>query len=185
MGGLTTWSRFKHSHRIATSASRLTLSHHRYPTFSPSGILLPLLPHASPPPPHTLRDTLSSVVCQDTPAIVSIDAYATRLYARANLPCADRQLSINGGIPHGIQRNVAPKTRAFGKMTASHPTIPPNRVYFNISLPPLFFLLLLCRFSDRAKYFTIFWLSNTPDRCKKSSLYRAILWEDCLVIFRH
>lgn len=104
MGGLTTWSRFKHSHRIATSASRLTLSHHRYPTFSPSGILLPLLPllpHASPPPPYTPRDTLSSVVCQDTPAIVSIDAYATRLYARANLPCADRQLSINGGIPHG------------------------------------------------------------------------------------
>lgn len=54
---------------------------------------------SSPPfPPYTLRDTLSSVVCQDTPAIVSIDACATRLYARANLPCADRQLSINGGL---------------------------------------------------------------------------------------
>lgn len=188
MGGLTTWSRFKHSHRIATSASRLTLSHHRYPTFSPSGILLPLLPHASPPPPppYTLRDTLSSVVCQDTPAIVSIDAYATRLYARANLPCADRQLSINGGIPHGIQRNVAPKTRAFGKMTALHPTIPPNRVYFNISLPPAFFSSFIMSFFRSREIFYYFLATEYAGlMIKKIRSIARYFVKTCLVIFRH
>lgn len=38
-------------------------------------------------------------------AIVSIDACAARLYARANLPCADRRLSINGLV---VQRNISP-----------------------------------------------------------------------------
>lgn len=38
-------------------------------------------------------------------AIVFIDACAARLYARANLPCADRRLSINGLV---VQRNISP-----------------------------------------------------------------------------
>lgn len=62
-------------------------------------------------------------VCQDTspssPTIVSIDACATRLYARANLPCTDRRSSINSFVQHTDEtsrRNVV--SRAFGKMMA-------------------------------------------------------------------
>lgn len=74
-------------------------------TFRP--ILSRLLPSSS------LSLTLSSLflthvrVCglSRYTAIVSIDACAARLYARANLPCADRRLSINGLV---VQRNISP-----------------------------------------------------------------------------
>lgn len=104
-----------------------------------------------------LRDTLSSVVCQDTPAIVSIDACATRLYARANLPCADRRLSINGG---GLMVYSETYSRKRGLLEKWRPsTTIPRIVYISIFLfLRFFFFLLLYRFSDRAKYFTIFWL---------------------------
>lgn len=63
------------------------------------------------PPPFFL--TLSSLLLTHVrvcglsryTAIVSIDACAARLYARANLPCADRRLSINGLV---VQRNISP-----------------------------------------------------------------------------
>lgn len=107
-------------------------SHHppsSSPSSSPSGILPPILI------PLTMRHPSLSSVCirrspgytlsswsvkilSSFPAIVFIDACATRLYARANLPCADRRSSINSLVQHTSEtsRRIA-ETRTFGKMT--------------------------------------------------------------------
>lgn len=139
MGGLTTWSRFKHSHRIATSASRLipfltAIQPLHHPVFCFPFPAIPLLPRVCV---CALRDTLSSVVCQDTSAIVSIDACATRLYARANLPCADRRLSINGG---GLMVYSETYSRKRGLLEKWRPSTPiPRIVYISIFLFLRFF----------------------------------------------
>lgn len=96
------------------SLSLLSLSLYFSFSFTRSLARYTFRPILSPPPFFlTLSLTLSSLLLTHVrvcglsryTAIVSIDACAARLYARANLPCADRRLSINGLV---VQRNISP-----------------------------------------------------------------------------
>lgn len=99
---------------IPFSLSLLSLSLYFSFSFTRSLARYTFRPILSPPPFFlTLSLTLSSLLLTHVrvcglsryTAIVSIDACAARLYARANLPCADRRLSINGLV---VQRNISP-----------------------------------------------------------------------------
>lgn len=141
----------------------------RHPASSPSGILHPpspspppRRPHPHPRPPLATGHyvlVLSPACIRRSPgytlvrglsryppslsslaAIVSIDACATRLYARANLPCAERRSSINSLVQHTgeTSRRVA-GTRALGKTDSPAPV--PRIVFFprcSFFFPPCF-----------------------------------------------
>lgn len=162
MGGLTTWSRFKHSHRIATSASPPTHTFsHRQPLHHPVFcFLFPSFPVCVCECVWLLSGIHShlwsvKILPRSFPSMHARRAY---MHVRTcHVQIAGCRLTV---VASWYTAKRIPENASFWKNDDPPSRFHESCIFQYSSSPAFFFLLLLCCLLDRAKYFIIFWLPN-------------------------